>query len=314
MEDEHISSFASATDPTAAAMALEAEKAEAEGRRPAIAVKSLETGELEVSAEDKAVIASHPALLSEDDSMAKLAAATGINDIAALKAIIEAATSSLNASHKAEITALRTEIENVRLEGRDRGKVEDLNESMGGYPWMYYKIPQTFPDKQRRGWITMGPGGASPKDGHRDTGSFALYLKKGFIPITEHGLCPVPTSSNVADTYVDFVRRGGAGKFPASQIVAYQWHKRNPFAGMGVRWAQLDGILDKLQSFTCEYCGFSLDFMPDDPTVGTAYRIHLINADKVTFKEAIEAVRAAGLTTTPFKNRTIEEISQLNRP
>ena len=250
-----------------------------------------------------------------DDAIVALSKAIGVSDPETLKFILDRATSQLNASHKAEIAALREEIQSVRVAATDReGSVQNLNESAGGYPWMYYRIPMTFPDEGRRGWVTMGPGGASPSSGNRDTGSFNRYLKKGFIPITKYGLCPVPTSNIVAQTYEAFVKRGGAAEFPASQIVSYQWHKHNPFAALGVKWTQLEGILDKLSTFTCEYCGYSLDFMPGDPMVGTAYRQHLVNADKVTFKEAIEAVKAAGLTTTPFRNRSIDDIIRMSNP
>lgn len=304
-------SFADATDPAAAAIAAEAEQAEKEGRKPRVVVTKDDpdvAGVITIGAATDEFAA-----IDEADAMAKLQAATGISDAGALQAIIEAATKNLTASHKAEMTALRKDLESVRQEGRE-GNVTDLNESAGGYPWMYYKIPQTFPDEQRRGWVTMGPGGASPRTGHRDTGSFAAYLKKGFIPITKYGLCPVPVDPRVAKNYEAFVKHGGAVEFPGSQIVAYQWHKNNPFVGLGVRWTQLDSIIDKLITWQCEYCGFEMDFMPGDRTAGTAYRVHLVNTDKVPFKEAIEAVKAAGLTTTPFKSRTIEEISQMASP
>ncbi len=247
-----------------------------------------------------------------EDAMSKLAAATGIADPAALKLIVEAATASLNASHKAEVDALRSEIDAVRQEGRE-GRVVDYNESAGGYPWMYYRKPAAWPDVQTRNWITMGPGGAG-KDGHRDNGSFVLYVKKGFIPLTKYGQCPVPVSNKVSDTYSEFIKKGGAKEFPASQIVAYQWHRNNPFIRQGVRWEQLDGIIDKLKSWTCEYCGFRLDFMPDDPMVGQAYMIHLRVTDKVDFREASEAVKRQNLTATPFAQRSIEEIASLSRP
>lgn len=235
---------------------------------------------------------------AEGDPLAKLAAAAGISDPAALQAIIDAATKEIRAGNKAEIDALRAEMHSVQ-DGHE-GKVQDGNESMGGYPWMYYRIPQDFPDEQRRGWITVGPGGANTK-GNRDAGSFNNYLRKGFLPITKYGKCPVPTSPIAALAFVDFVKAGGWAEFPPSQLVAYAWHKKNPFARLGIRFPQLDAVIDTLIGFTCEYCGFELDFMPGDKTAGTAYRTHLVNTDKVTFKEAIDAVKAQGLTTTPFR-------------
>ena len=162
--------------------------------------------------------------------------------------------------------------------------------------------------------IVIGPGGASPRSGQRDTGSFANYLRKGMIPITKYGLCPVPTSTSVADHFVLFVQNGGAQEFPPSQIVAYAWHKRNPFTKLGVRFTQVDPIRSQLKSFTCDFCGYSLDFMPNDPSAGTAYRQHLMNSDKIPFREAIESVKAAGLTVTPFRPRAVDEIMELVAP
>src|SRR3990167_1762187 len=188
-----------------------------------------------------------------------------------------------------------------------RGGLRDNNESLGDFPWMYYRQPQTWPDEQRRGWIVIGPGGASPRSGQRDTGSFANYLRKGMIPITKYGLCPVPTSTSVADHFVLFVQNGGAQEFPPSQIVAYAWHKRNPFTKLGVRFTQVDPIRSQLKSFTCDFCGYSLDFMPNEPSAGTAYRQHLMNSDKIPFREAIVSVKAAGMTVTPFRPRAVDE-------
>lgn len=306
-------SFANAVDPEAEALAAQALEAEKRGTRLSIKA-DVEEGKVAVATDEELTAAAiHPNAGISADPISKLAAITGIDDKAALQTILEAATAALSGSHKAEVDALRREIDQVRNEGRE-GKVADLNESMGGYPWMYYRFPSTFPDKQRRGWITMGPGGASPKDGRRDTGSFATYLKKGMIPITKYGLCPVPTSPVVANNYVEFIKRGGAVEFPASQIVAYSWHRNNPFVRLGVRWTQVDPIRHLLQSWTCEYCGFEMDFMPDDPTAGTTYRSHLVNVDKLTFKDAVQSVKDAGLTTTPYKQRTIEQISAMARP
>lgn len=249
-----------------------------------------------------------------DDPMTKLAKAVGVTDPALLGSIIEAATSRLNAAHKAEIEALRQELAQFKVDSEREGRVQDLNESMGGYPWQYWRFGPAYPDEQRRDWIAILPGGASPKSGSRDTGSFNIYVKKGMLPITNRGVCPVPTSSDVWKNYVEFVKRGGDADFPPSQIVSYQWHKRNPFAKMGIRWKQVEDILDQLVSWTCEYCGYSMDFMPGDKTAGAAYRVHLTNSDKVTFKEAVEAVQRAGLTTTPFRSRSIDEIMALKRP
>lgn len=262
----------------------------------------------------KTVILDAADVAGEDDPMTKLAKAAGISDPAILGAIIDAATQRMQAAHKAEIAALRQEVADFKVQSEREGKVQDLNESMGGYPWQYWRFGPSFPDEERRGWVAILPGGASPKSGSRDTGSFNLYVKKGMLPITNRGLCPVPTSSDVWKNYVEFVKRGGAEDFPASQIVAYQWHRKNPFAKLGVRWAQVEDIIDKLTSWTCEYCGYSMDFMPGDPKAGAAYRYHLTNADKVTFREAVEAVQRAGLTTTPFRSRSIDEITKLRNP
>lgn len=291
-EQQNETSFKGSTDPMAEADAA------ASGVDPSPALPSVAV----------------PVQQGPDDPLAKLAAATGIADVDTLKMIVEAATASLTASHKAEMNALREDMQAMQLAAGHEGKVQDLNESMSGYPWQYYRIGPEFADAERRGWITLGPGGAE-RSGHRDTGSYANYLKKGFIPITKYGTCPVPTSPNAPQSFISMLRRGGAAEFPASQLVAYNWHRINPFAKLGIRFPQITSeLLNTLTGFTCEYCGFTREFMPGDVTAGTAYRIHLINADKISFKEAIEAVRAAGLTVTPFSRKTIKDAIKASRP
>ena len=251
------------------------------------------------------------------DPLEALAEATGVKDPAALKAILAAAMEQMNAAHSAEMAAVRQELSEVRdtqnaIHGRD-GVKED-NTSLGGMPWMYYKFPETWPDEQRRGWISMGPGGQRPRDGQRMVNAFAHYLQKGMIPITKYGLCPVPVSSKGADTLLDFVKNGGAVEFPASQIVAYGWHRKNPFARLGVRFPQVEAIRDKLQTFVCEACGHTMDFMPDDKSVGSVYRSHLMNSDKYPFRDAVEAVNRAGYKTTGHAPQSIDKIIAARSP
>lgn len=234
-----------------------------------------------------------------ESPLEKLAKATGISDPSALKLIFEAAVKSMSDSHSAEVDALRREMSELKASGHE-GKVQNYNDDSGGYPWMYYRIPEEWPDEQRRGWITIGPGGAG-HSGKRDAGSFNRYLNKGFIPITKYGPCPVPTDPRAYLNYVAFVKAGGWKEFPPSQLVAYGWHKANPFVRLGVRFPQMDALADSIQTFVCEYCGYTKDFMPDDKTIGASYISHMINTDKVTRKEAVEAVKAAGFQTTPYR-------------
>ena len=161
-----------------------------------------------------------------------LAQRLGVSDPDALQALLSQATGAL----QSEIQALRAQLDTVSARtraGADGMFSEDA--SVGGYPWQLYRFPKGYAgNNDRDGWLAVLPGGASPKTGNRDAGSYARYLKKGLVPITKYGVAPVPTTSRAADVYLDFLTRfpAFAGEFPASQVVAYHWHTAPPIRGM----------------------------------------------------------------------------------
>jgi hypothetical protein len=199
------------------------------------------------------------------------------------------------AARDAEVQALRQELEQLKTKVSSDGFLGEGDDqiSVGGYPWMYWKHPET-------GWITIGPGGPTP-NGNRDVGSYTLYLRRGFIPLTSYGVyVEPPKTPRAADQYIPLLRAGGAREFPASQVLAYNWHIRPPLPG--IKFPQYEAIKDQVVTFVCEACGHQLFFAPGEKAqAGEAYRSHLMNQHKYPFREAAEAVKVAGLTFAPYR-------------
>lgn len=254
------------------------------GLVPSVAVDeaSASPGTVEVSAGIEAT----------PEAAAKLAEALGGGtDIDAVKALINQAM----AARDAEISALRAELETVKVSRPADGL---LGDSIGGYPWMFWKKPENWPSPAERGWISYGPGGPTP-NGNRDAGSYTRYLRKGLIPITRYGYIEPPRTPNAVDVFLALLRAGGAKEFPASQVIAFNWHIRPPIKGLV--FPQYEAIKAGVISFICEACGHTMFFMPDQKGVaGDNYRAHLMGAHKYPFREAAEAVRQSGLTMTSF--------------
>lgn len=212
------------------------------------------------------------------------------------------------AAMRAEIEALRSELGAVRSEVKSGGGMEGVTDSTGGYPWMLWKFPPTWPDAATRGWLAVLPGGATPK-GNRDAGSYSKYLRKGLIPVTKYGPAPIPTTTDGADVFRHFFRgpqgRAFAAEFPKSQVVAYRWHIAPPIAGL--RFPQVEAIRGELQTFVCEACGYSMDFLPGDRSIGNVYRNHLMRVDKYPHREAVEAVKMQGFSTIQYAPRASED-------
>lgn len=218
---------------------------------------------------------------------------SGPTDIEAVKSLVNDAM----AARDAEIQALRAELEAVKT-ARPDGLFSD-DASVGGYPWMYWRKPDNWVTVGERGWISYGPGGPS-KNGNRDTGSFNRYLKKGLIPVTRYGYIEPPRTPNALDSYLPILQNGGAGEFPASQVIAYNWHVRPPIPG--IIFPQYEAVKDDVISFVCEACGHTMYFMPGEKnTAGENYRAHLMTSHKYPYREAAEAVRIAGLTIQSFR-------------
>jgi hypothetical protein len=207
----------------------------------------------------------------------------------------------INAQAEA-IAALRAELEAVRAEAQNanRSRPGDLlneNASPGGYPWMYYRIPQNWPDATTRGWVTIGPGGPG-HDGRRDVGTFARYLKKGLRPIEAYGYITVPTKTDATESFLPMLQKGGAKEFPCSQVIAYKWHIRPPIPGL--KFPQYEANKSNVKRMTCEACGLRLYFMASDRNAGNFYRAHLQMAHKYPFRDAAEAITRAGFDLAPF--------------
>lgn len=217
------------------------------------------------------------------------------------------------ASQGAEIQALHQELQAVKTAGADGMLQKDV--SVGGYPWMYWRLPNAhgFKASGRAGWIQFAPGGATPK-GSRDSGSYSTYLRKGMVPVTRYGYINPPTKPQAfADSYVTILKApGGAAEFPASQVIAYNWHIRPPIAGL--KFPQYEALKGSIKNWVCEACGDQRFFMPNDKEIGGVYRTHLMVDHKYPFREAAEAVKIAGYTISPYAPKTTEEMMAADSP
>lgn len=224
-----------------------------------------------------------------------------------LQAVIQQAT----AAQSAEIQALRAELETVKNSARAGadGMLLDENASIGGYPWMLWRKPDTWPDTGSRGWVTAGPGGATPNN-NRDAGSYTRYLKKGMIPITRYGYVEPPKSEKVQDQFRALFKAYGnafAAEFPASQVIAYKWHLNPPYPG--IKFKQYEDMKTQIKHFTCEACGEQFFFLPTDSEAGNVYRAHLMARHKYEFRDTRDALKAEGLSATPYRQVSIEEMT-----
>ena len=217
------------------------------------------------------------------------------------------------ASQGAEIQALRQELQKVKVASKDGMLGEDS--SIGGYPWMYWRLPNRagYATSGRAGWIQYAPGGPTPK-GNRDAGAYSTYLKKGMVPITKYGYIVPPIKPQAyLDSFLTILRApGGASEFPASQVIAHNWHNKPPIKGL--KFSQYEALKGSIKNWICEACGDQRFFMPDDKEMGGTYRTHLMVDHKYPFREAAEAVKAVGLTLTAYAQDTIEDMMSKSRP
>lgn len=226
-----------------------------------------------------------------------------------LTSLIRSATGGL----QAEVQALRAENEAIKQQVQNAagglGGMLDANASVGGYPWMYWRKPQTWPDEESRGWISYGPGGKTPK-GNRDVGMYSILTRKGLIPVERYGFIEPPKNPNGAEPFMSLLKKGGAQEFPASQVIAYKWHVAPPIRGL--IFPQYEAVKAGVLTYVCEACGQQMWFMPGDRMAGVAYRSHLIQAPghKYTFRDASEAVSRAGLSILPFLASTTGTVEQ----
>ena len=217
------------------------------------------------------------------------------------------------AAQQAEMQALRQELQQVKTAGKDGMLGEDA--SVGGMPWMYWRLPNHagFKSSGRAGWIQYAPGGATPR-GARDVGSYSTYLKKGMVPVTKYGFIAPPTKPQAyLDSFLPILRApGGTAEFPASQVIAHNWHKHPPIKGL--KFEQYEALKGSIKNWICEACGEQRFFMPSDQEIGTVYRTHLMIDHKYPFREAAEAVKSQGFSLTAYAADTIEDMMAKTSP
>ena len=217
------------------------------------------------------------------------------------------------AAQGAELDAVRQELAQVKTAGQDGMLSGDA--SVGGMPWMYWRLPNTggYKKSGRAGWIQYAPGGATPR-GARDAGSYSTYLRKGMVPVTKYGYIEPPTKPQAyLDSFLLILRApGGAAEFPASQVIAYNWHKSPPIQGL--KFPQYEALKGSIKNWICEACGDQRFFMPDDSEIGGVYRTHLMIDHKYPFREAAEAVKTQGFSLTAYSPNTIEDMIKKTSP
>jgi len=215
-----------------------------------------------------------------------------VENLDAVQAIIQQAM----AARDAEVSALRQELQAIKV--NTSAQTANDAQGAGGYPWMFWRKPQTWPDTQSRGWLSIGPGGPTPA-GNRDTGSYNLYLRKGMTPVTKYGYINPPVDPEARKIFMPLLRKGGAIEFPASQVIAFKWHIDPPIEGL--TFPQYELVKGTVINFVCEACGHTLYFMPTEKAVaGENYRAHLMVTHKYPFREAAEAIRLSGFVARPF--------------
>ena len=185
----------------------------------------------------------------------------------------EAQTAEVIARLQTQIDRLEQEVVSVRQRDTSSASGDLADAGPGGYPWQYYKRPAR-PNDPMSGWIIAGPGGPSPKG--RDVSSLTLHVNKGHKPITQYGVCLVPSDTHklgAGGQFISMLKNGGAVEFPVSQILTYKWHIKPPFPGL--RFPQVDEAMEKgiVRHFACRDCEFELWFLEDDEdTALTAFR------------------------------------------
>ena len=134
------------------------------------------------------------------------------------------------------------------------------------------------------------------------------------VPVTKYGYIEPPTKPQAyLDSFLTILRApGGAAEFPASQVIAYNWHKRPPIQGL--KFPQYEALKGSIKNWICEACGDQRFFMPNDNEIGTVYRTHLMIDHKYPFREAAEAVTKQGLSLTAYAPDTIEQMMTKTKP
>lgn len=195
-----------------------------------------------------------------------------------------------------QIADLTGEVTRLRSLG-DRSE-ESMDAGPSGWPWQYYKRPDR-PGDPLSGWVVTAPGGASPRTGQRDVGSYARYMAKGFLPLTRYGVAPIPEGDpRPGMEFRTILENGGAGEFPISQVVTCRWHITPPVPG--IVFPDYEANKDKVRHFLCEDCDFEMWYIEDDRQTANACFRHLRRtygdgSHGYGRREATAVMRAQGL-------------------
>lgn len=208
------------------------------------------------------------------------------------------------AQMQGEIRRLSQELDESRVR---QTTPDEADSGPGGYPWQYYKRPIIEDPRNSgslmSGWVTVGPGGAAA-GGRRDVGSFAFYSAKGFRPLTDYGVAPIPSdvAGQIGGEFLPILRNGGVREFPVTQILAYKWHIEPPIPGLV--FPQYEALRDSVQAYLCDECDLELFFLPEDEQVPQAAFKHLRQTHDYTRQEATLALRGQGiLNVAPYAIR-----------
>ena len=216
----------------------------------------------------------------------------------------------------AAIAALQREVESLRealarTESAVTPKADD-DGGPGGYPYMYYKRSED--GGPMSGWIIYANGGASPRTGQRDTGTYGLLLSKGYKALPRYGIADPPASyPRPGSRYIPFLLKGGAKEVPASQVLALKWHLKPPLAG--TVFPQYEKIKETAQNFVCDEgdCPLDMWFLPDDQTTASACLTHLKVSHDYKHREAVAALRDQGIYYRQSKVREAAERALVGR-
>ena len=204
-----------------------------------------------------------------------------------------AATGTLDPEVARVIAEMQTTIGNLeeRLTKNEQSKEGEIAEGgASGYPWQYYSKPNTGPQAL---WVIAGPGGAA-KGGQRDGGTFSQYQSRGHKALMNYGPAPIPSDAPLAgQQFWSFIEKGGAKEFPASQVLAYRWHREPPVVGF--TFPQYEKIKDTVLEFACDDCDLELSFLPGDELAPRACFNHLRNIHDYPRGEAKVAMDAQGI-------------------
>lgn len=186
----------------------------------------------------------------------------------------------------------------IRLRSLGERSEEVMDAGPSGWPWQYYKRPDR-PGDPLSGWIVTAPGGASPKTGQRDVGSYARYMAKGFRPLTRYGVAPIPEGDpRPGIEFRTILENGGAVEFPISQVVTCRWHIQPPIPG--IIFPDYEANKDKARHFLCEDCDFEMWYVESDRQAAGACFRHLRRAPSdgshgYGRREATAVMKAQGL-------------------